>query len=98
MDNKLESDEKRRYAKALLQNEKLKAKYQFEKEVSKELAARNDHLKKEYGAECDKSKFLIGSLDEVTAKFELLFESVGSGEDQFSKVSILAAVVCCLTY
>jgi len=104
MDNKQESDERRRYAKALLQNEKLKAKYQFEKEVSKELAARNDLLKKEHAAECDKAKSLLGCLDETASKFEILFECVGSGDKQYSKVqrdadhsALMAIVVQMLT-
>ena len=51
-------DTRRRLAKSLLLNEKLKAKYEFEREVSKELASRNDQLKKEIGSESEKNKAL----------------------------------------
>ena len=75
-----ESDDKRRLGKALLVNEKLKAKYQFEKEVSKELAGRNDMLKKELVVEAEKSKTLLHSLDDVMGKAEKLFDLI-AGKD-----------------
>lgn len=62
------SDDRRRLTKALSLVEKLKAKLEFEREVSKELASRNDQLKKSIAVETERNKSNANALADVTAK------------------------------
>ena len=64
-----ESDVERRLRKALHLIEKLRTKYDFEKEVGQELALRNETLKKDIYNETEKYKHAIDAFDELYSTF-----------------------------
>ena len=72
----VQTEIKRKLAKSLILNEKLKSKYEFERDVSKELAVRNDNLKKDIGNEYERYKNLKFDHEEMTNQVNKLIATV----------------------
>lgn len=64
-----QSDVERRLTKALRLIEKLRNKYDFEKEVGQELALRNEALKKDLHNETERHKHAVASFEELYCAF-----------------------------
>jgi hypothetical protein len=78
---------RRRLQKALVVAEKLKRKELFEQEVNRELAKRNELLKKQLAASHEQLMSLSRSISRLDDQFETLFKGEGQNGGSASQVT-----------